>query len=162
MKTLLRKSQHSDIPFLKEMLFEAVFWRDRDNRPTFEEGLVDPGVSKSLVDFGERDGDMGVVAIVDSIPVGAAWYRFWTDDIFIRGHIEETTPTLVIAVHSDYQHQGFGKAMINWLIDQASKLSIEKISLMVSKDNHAINLYRQCGFQKYADRGDSLLMVRNT
>ncbi len=50
--------------------------------------------------------------------------------------------------------------MIEWLIDYGSKHSIQKISLMVSKDNYAINLYKQQGFLEYADKGDSLLMVR--
>ena len=50
--------------------------------------------------------------------------------------------------------------MIDWLIDHASKQNIQKVSLMVSKDNHAIKLYRKCGFIEYADKGDSLLMLR--
>jgi ribosomal protein S18 acetylase RimI-like enzyme len=161
MNILLRKSQNSDIPFLREMLYEGVFWRASPNKPSFEEGLAYPDVNISLADWGERDGDTAVVALVNSIPVGAAWYRFWTDDNFIRGYIEEITPALVIAVHRDYRHQGIGKKMIDWLIDYASKHSIQKISLMVSKDNYAINLYKQQGFQEYADKGDSLLMVRN-
>ena len=160
MNILLRKSQYSDLSFLNEMLYEGVFWRASADKPSFEQGLAFPGVSKALADWGKREGDVAVVALVDSIPAGAAWYRFWTDDNFIRGHIEENTPTLVIAVHRDYRRQGIGKKMIEWLIDHASKHSIQKISLMVSKDNYAINLYRQCGFVEYADKGDSLLMLR--
>ena len=47
-----------------------------------------------------------------------------------------------------------------WLIDRASEQGISQISLSVSKDNYAINLYRQQGFQEYVDKGDMLLMVR--
>jgi ribosomal protein S18 acetylase RimI-like enzyme len=50
--------------------------------------------------------------------------------------------------------------MIEWLIDYASRHSIQKISLSASKDNYAINLYRQQGFLEYADRGDAFIMVR--
>lgn len=162
MKILLRESQLADISFLREMLYEGVYWRAIANavNPSFEEGLADPEVNKSLADWGKRDGDTAVVALVNSIPVGAAWYRYWTDDNFIRGYIEETIPTLVIAVHRDYRRRGIGKKMIEWLIDHASKHTIQKISLMVSKDNHAIRLYRNCGFQEYADKGDSLIMLR--
>ncbi len=160
MNILLRKSQHSDIPFLRKMLYEAVFWRASVNKPSFEEGLAYPNVSKSLADWGERDGDTAVVATINSIPVGAAWYRFWTDDNFDRGYIDETTPVLVIAVHSDYRHQEIEKKMTEWLINYASKHSIQKISLMVSKDNYAINLYKQQGFLEYADKGDAVIMVR--
>ena len=52
--------------------------------------------------------------------------------------------------------------MIEYLIDHASKHAIQKVSLSVSKDNHALNLYRQQGFLEYADTGDALLMVRRT
>ncbi len=69
---LLRGSHRSDIPFLRKMLYEAVFWRASVNKPSFEEGLAYPDVSKSLADWGERDGDTAVVATINSIPVGAA------------------------------------------------------------------------------------------
>ena len=160
MNVLLRESQQSDVPFLREMLYEAVFWRASVNRPSFEEGLAYPEVSKSLADWGERYGDTAVVATINTIPIGASWYRFWTDNNFIPGYIDEITPVLVIGVHSDYRHQGIGKKMIDCLIDYASKHSIQKISLSVSKDNYAINLYKQQGFLEYADKGDAFLMVR--
>ena len=70
------------------------------------------------------------------------------------------TPVLVIGVHRDYRHQGIGKKLIDWLMDYASKHAIQKISLSVSKDNYAINLYRQQGFQEYVDKGDAFTMVR--
>ena len=160
MNVLLRKSRHSDLPFLRQMLYEAVFWRDRVDRPSFEEGLAYPGVSNELTDWGERDGDTAVVATVDSIPVGAAWYRFWNDSNFTNGYIDENTPVLAIAVHRDYRHRGIGTKMIEWLIDYASKHSIQKISLNVSKDNYAIHLYRQQGFREYVDKEDAFTMVR--
>lgn len=47
---LLRDSQHSDIPFLRQMLYEAAFWRASVNKPSFEDGLAYPDVSKSLAD----------------------------------------------------------------------------------------------------------------
>jgi len=159
---LLRKSQPSDVSFIRKMLYEAVFWRPSANKPSFEEGLAYPEVSKALTDWGERDGDTAVIATVNSIPVGAAWYRFWTDSNFDRGYIDENTPVLVIGVHRDYRHQGVGKKMIEWVIDYASQHSIQKISLSVSKDNYALNLYRQQGFLECVDKGDSFLMVRKT
>jgi GNAT superfamily N-acetyltransferase len=159
MNILLRKSQPSDIPFMREMLYEAVYWRPNSNKPVLEEGLADPGVNNALVDWGKRDGDIAVIALVDSIPTGAAWYRFYTDENFIRGYINENIPTLVIAVHKNYRRQGIGEKLIEWLIDHASKHDIQRISLMVSKDNHAIKLYRKCGFLEYADKRDSLLML---
>jgi ribosomal protein S18 acetylase RimI-like enzyme len=160
MNILLRDSQQSDIPFLRKMLYEAVFWRASANKPSFEEGLAYQDVSKSLAEWGERDGDTAVVATINSVPAGAAWYRLWTDDNFIIGYKDEITPVLVIAVQREYRRQGIGKKMIDWLIDCASKQSIQEISLSVSKDNVALNLYKQQGFLEYADKGDAFIMVR--
>ncbi len=161
MNYALRESQHTDIPFLRKMLYEAVFWRVSDNKPSFEQGLAYPEVSKSLADWGKRDGDVAVVATLNSTPIGAAWYRFWTDSNFIRGYVDEHIPVLVTGVHRDYRHQGIGTKMIDWLIDYASKHAIQKISLSVSKDNYAMNLYVRQGFQEVVDTGDSLFMVRD-
>ncbi len=160
MNILLREAQQTDIPFLRAMLYEAVFWRAGANKPAFEQGLAYPEVSKALANWGKREGDTAVVAAVNSMPIGAAWYRFWTDDNFTRGYVDEMTPILVIGVHHNYRHQGVGTKMIEWLIAYASKHAIQRISLMVSKDNYAINLYRQRGFVEYADRGDAFIMVR--
>lgn len=157
---ILRASNQSDMPFLRQVLYDAVFWRASANKLSFEEGLALPDVSKSLADFGKREGDSCVVATVDSVSAGAAWYRYWTDDDSIRGYIEKTIPVLVIAVHSDYRHQGIGGKMIQWLVNHASKQAISKISLSVSKDNYAIHLYRQQGFLEHRDTGDSFLMIR--
>ncbi|NQT57730.1 MAG: GNAT family N-acetyltransferase [Bacteroidetes bacterium] len=161
MNILLNEAQQSDIPFLRKMLYEAVFWRAGADRPSFEEGLAYPDVRNALADWGERDGDAAVVAAVNSIPVGAAWYRFWTDSNNTRGYVEANIPVLAIGVHSDYRHQGIGKKMIDWLIEYASTHAIQKISLCVSKDNYAQHLYRQQDFLEYADIGNSFLMVRN-
>jgi ribosomal protein S18 acetylase RimI-like enzyme len=142
------------------MLYEAVFWRASVNKPSFEEGLAYPEVSRALVDWGEREGDIGVVATIDSTPVGASWLRYYTDDHFINGYMNSSTPVLVIGVHRDYRHQGIGGRMIEWLVDYASKHSIQKISLSVSKDNYALDLYRQQGFVEHTDKGDAFIMVR--
>ncbi|MCP4377567.1 MAG: GNAT family N-acetyltransferase [bacterium] len=162
MNIRLRPSEPSDMPFLREMLYEGVYWRTiaKATNPPFEEGLTAPGVRNALVNWGEWEGDSAVVARVDAHLAGAAWYRFYTEDNAIRGYIEDAIPALVIAVHRDYRRQGIGTQLIEWLIDHASTHNIHQMSLMVSKDNHAIHLYRQCGFLDYADRGDSLLMLR--
>ena len=160
MNIILTKAQDKDLSFLKEILYEAVFWRIDDKRPSFEEGGTYPGVVKSLADWGERDGDTAVVAAINEVPIGAAWYRYWTEDNYIRGYMDDNVPVLVIGVHQDYRHKGIGTMMIKWLTEQAREGGIQKMSLMVSMDNYAINLYRQQGFQKYSEDEDSFTMLR--
>lgn len=156
----LRESLPSDMPFLREMLYEAIFWRAGGKRPSFEEGLAFPSSAREMAGWGERDGDTAVIASVDGIPAGAAWYRFWSDSNFTNGYLDENTPVLGISVRSEYRRQGVGKNMMAWLIDYAANNGVQRISLNVAKDNHAKNLYGQLGFQVAADKGDAVTMVR--
>jgi ribosomal protein S18 acetylase RimI-like enzyme len=142
----LRRSENSDIPFLRKMLYEAVFWRANADRPSFDEGLASPDVVRSLADWEQREGDTAVIALSDSVRVGAAWYRFWTDDNCIREYLDESAPVVVIGVHHGFRHRGVGTQMLEWLIAYAFAHSIQWHSLMVSKDNHALNLYKKLGF----------------
>ena len=62
MDILLRESQPSDFPFLREMLYEAIFWRAGVKKPSFEEGLAFPDSVREIAEWGERDGDTAVIA----------------------------------------------------------------------------------------------------
>ncbi len=160
MEICLRASLPSDRSFLREMLYEAIFWRAGADRPSLEVGLAYPDSAREMAGWGERDGDTAVVAVVDGIPAGAAWYRFWSDSNFSNGFLDEDTPVLGIAVHSDYRHQGIGKKMLARLLDCAGDNGVQRISLNVGNDNYAKNLYGQLGFQVVADKGDAMTMVR--
>jgi len=161
MTVTLREAQLSDLEFLRAMLYQAVFWRPRPGKPSFEEGLALPDVRKALTAWGEREGDTAVVAAVDSEPVGAAWARLWTDEDYIIGYVDERTPTLGVAVHEDHRRQGIGRRLIEWMIERAAEDGVPQISLSVSKDNHALALYRALGFEQTVDRGDAFTMVRH-
>jgi len=155
-----RLATQSDLPFMHDMLYEAIYWRENPNKPTFDEAMQMPDVLMSLADFGKRNGDAGIIAMSDNQPIGAAWYRYWTDENNIYGYIEANMPVVVIAVHEDYRYQDIGKLLMQTLIEQAQAQHIAKISLSVSKDNHALNLYRQQGFIEHTDLKTAFLMVR--
>jgi ribosomal protein S18 acetylase RimI-like enzyme len=144
------------------MLYEGVFWRAHPDKPSFEEGLAYPEVKKQLARWGERAGDAAIIATIDSVPVGASWYRYWTADDPVGGFVDEATPVLAIAVHPDHRGRGIGKRLIRRVIKHASRRSIPQISLSVSKDNRALHLYRQLEFREFADRGDAFTMLRST
>jgi hypothetical protein len=44
----VREATRDDLPFLREMLFEAVFWRPDQKRPPIDEGLAGPELSRIL------------------------------------------------------------------------------------------------------------------
>ena len=161
MNIKLFKYQDADFPVMKEMLYEAVFWRKGPTTPSFEQGLALPDVKKAIADFGKRDGDVAVVAFSDDLtPVGAAWLRYWNEENNVRGFIAENIPVLVIGVKGEFRQQGVGSRLVEWLIDYSVEQSIQQISLCVSKDNHALNLYQKTGFVEHSDLDHSFNMVR--
>ena len=162
MTVSLREARRDDLPFLREMLYEAVYWRSiaLQANPPFDEGLAAPGVSNALDGWGERKGDTAVIAKVDSIPAGAAWYRFYRESNAIRGYVDEMTPVVVLAVARDQRRQGVATRLLNNLIERARERGVSRLSLMVSNDNHAYELYRKSGFRVLSDSGDSRLMIQ--
>lgn len=69
---------------------------------------------------------------------------------------------LAIAVKSDCRGQGIGGVLIDYLMTRASAVSVDRISLAVSKDNRALGLYRRKGFRVHTDIEHSYLMIRDT
>lgn len=72
-----------------------------------------------------------------------------------------------IAVKKQFQGQGYGKQLLAYAFEQASKLKMDSISLEVRVSNHqAISLYQKFGMviastrkQYYEDHEDAYLMV---
>ena len=162
MNTVFRDTRPDDLPFLREMLYEAIFWRRGPDTPSFDEAMKLDFVQMAMEDWGGRPGDFAVVAIQEARPVGAAWYRYWTGEAQIRGYIRPDVPVLAIAVHSDFRGRGIGGMLMDHLMARASEQSVPRISLAVSKDNRALGLYRKKGFEVHTDIGHSFLMIRDT
>ena len=99
-----RAYTQEDEQFLREMLFEAVFWSRTDsNRPSLEVGLSYDYTKHVLIDFGKRKGDIAVIAECDGKKAGAAFIRYWNDEVNLRGYISEDIPVLVIGVAKAYR-----------------------------------------------------------
>ena len=72
---------------------------------------------------------------------------------------------LILVMDEDYQGQGFGKKLMDILIDESREHGIKKVSLEVRKDSEAINFYRKFGFSGvdvlpcyYQDGCDGIVM----
>lgn len=131
-----------------------------ENRPPLEEALSLPEVAKSLAGWGERDGDTALIATLNGTPVGAAWYRYWSKENYTRGYMHDKVPVVVIGVHEDFRGKQIGTKLLFGLTEQAQREGVPRISLMVSKDNYAIKLYQQQGFEIHSETEDSITMVR--
>jgi len=139
---VIRPAGPQDVPFLRDMLRHAYYWRvDRVS----ESG--EPPVRRYVERWG-RPGDTALVAIQDFQKVGAAWYRLFTESNAGYGFIDEETPELSIAIVPSRRGGGLGSELLDALLDQARADGYQAISLSVEKDSPAVGLYERHGFER--------------
>jgi ribosomal protein S18 acetylase RimI-like enzyme len=160
---VFRIGTHADPAFLVEMLYEAVYWRDdgADERPPLDELLNDPHHACYVRDWG-RAGDTAVVAFdrADE-PVGAAWYRRFSENDAGYGFVAEDVPELAIAVFPEFRRAGVGSLLLGALVARARSNGERGLSLSVERDNPAAQLYGRHGFvvQNQGDGADTMLLA---
>ena len=146
MNITIRDASPGDKPFLQAMLYEAAFWRPGQTRPPLDSALADPELAKLLAGWG-ADGDVGVIAMnAEREAIGAAWYRFWTDDHHSYGYVNAATPEIAIGVVQERRGRGVGRKLLDALIERARAAKVWNLSLSVERDNPALRLYEQVGF----------------
>lgn len=148
----------SHLPFLRQMLYEAAFWRQDHERPPLDAALAQPDLAVYLDGWG-RAGDIGLLAVVDGNLAGAVWVRSFDEHAHGYGYLDEHTPELTIAVLPDHRRQGIATTLLAHLLE-APRLGAARVSLSVEPDNPALTLYRRSGFVEVDASDGSLTMVR--
>lgn len=157
----VRRGTSDDVPFLRQMLYEAAYWRADRPRPSMKEALADPHLSRYITRWG-RSGDTAVVALDDQgQPIGAAWYRLFTPDEPGYGFIGSSTPEASMAVVDEHRGRGIGRALLISLIDAATSEGFTALSLSVEQDNRAVALYESVGFSRILPEDDAWTMRVN-
>ena len=143
------------------MLVEAASWRPGARKRTVTEVAADPGLARYVEGWG-REGDWGLIAEVGAAAVGAAWWRFFSEDNPGYGFVEPAIPELSIAVAEEIRGRGVGTALLEALISQARLHRVPALSLSVEVDNAALRLYEQLGFTRVACVDGAWTMRRDT
>jgi ribosomal protein S18 acetylase RimI-like enzyme len=153
-----RPAGTEDFSFLATMLGEAAVWRPDKPTPTAEQVMADPRYALYLAGW-PRQGDYGLVAEQDG-PVGAAWYRTYTEANHGYGFVAEDVPELSIAVITSRRHEGIGRRLLSDLIEASVAHGCRALSLSVAENNPARGLYESTGFVLVEQHGHSCTMVR--
>ena len=147
-----------DLGFLAAMLGEAAVWRPDKPTPTGDEVLANPRYAMYLAGW-HRPGDYGLVAEHDG-PVGAAWYRTYTELSPGIGFVSEDVPELSVAVIASRRREGIGRQLLVELINASVEQGHAAVSLSTREQNPARHLYESVGFVTVAKHGSSWTMVR--
>ena len=153
-----RSAGSEDFAFLATMLGEAAVWRPDKPTPTADQVLANPRYSMYLAGW-PRPGDYGLIAEQDA-PVGAAWYRTYTEVSHGIGFIAEDIPELSIAVAASRRHEGIGRRLLADLINASDSQGYPALSLSVAEANPARRLYESVGFVPVEKHESSWTMVR--
>jgi GNAT superfamily N-acetyltransferase len=154
-----RAAGAEDFTFLATMLGEAAVWRPDKPTPTADEVLADPRYAMYLAGW-PRHGDCGRVAERDG-PLGAAWYRTYTEASHGYGYMSEAVPELSIAVVASRRNEGIGRRLLIDLIAASTAEGYAALSLSVNSNNPARGLYESVGFVPVEKRGSTWTMVRH-
>lgn len=148
-----------DLWFVREMLFEAAFWRDPARAPSLTSALAGPELAHYVDGWG-RDGDVGFVARVGREAAGAVWTRLFTPDVPGYGYVDDVTPELSIGVRQDFRGRGIGSCLLTAMLAQARLDGRARVSLSVEVDNPALALYQRVGFDVVGKVAGAVTMVR--
>jgi GNAT superfamily N-acetyltransferase len=105
-----------------------------------------------------RPTDLGLVAVVEGIDVGACWMRVLPQGVGLA-FVDAMTPQLRIALEPGQRRKGYGKALLLRTLREAGERGYSQVSLTVHPLHPAIALYEACGFSTIGERDSYHLML---
>lgn len=162
----IRPAGAADLPFLADMLIEAVNWHPQRNWDR-DRILSDPALAHYLTGWPGPGESGGLAETADAstrtavgTPVGAAWLRLLPASDPGFGFVAEGIPELTIGVVASWRRRGVGRALLRALAAQARSAGFAGISLSVERGNPARTLYQQEGFRMIAgDEGADTMLL---
>lgn len=153
---LIRPMKSAEIMLLTDFVYEAIFQRNTDNLAP-RTVIQDPSIWIYIDEFGSKKDDYCFVAEVDEKIVGAVWVRC----IKAFGHIDDAVPEFAISVYPQYRGRGIGADLMRKMIGHLRERGYSKSSLAVQKDNYAVKMYQQLGFEISAENEQEYIMICN-
>jgi GNAT superfamily N-acetyltransferase len=156
----IRRATADDEALMIDMLLEAVNWSAEWKKQSRHRVLSTNRTAHYIAGW-PRDTDLGVIADADSLPIGAAWLRFFPAADPGYGFVAADVPELTIGVALQWRGRGVGRALLRAVAEHARLTGVRQISLSVERKNFAQRLYLSEGYQIVDSSGrDSDTMVK--
>ena len=149
----IRPIHSTEIPLLKDFLYEAIFIPEGTVTPP-RDILDDESLQVYIQDFGKSSDDYCLVAEVGDKVVGAIWSRIMND----YGHMADDVPSIAISLYKEYRNQGIGSVLLKQMLDLLKSKGYKSVSLSVQKANYAMRMYQKAGFNILSDDGEEVIM----
>ena len=154
-----REINNTEIKFLKEMLYEALFVPE--GQPSFPLSILnEPEISIYIDNWRQLPNDLAVVVEFNNELIGVIWGRTFQPPNVGFGFINSETPEICMAIKKEFRNKGIGTRLIEEISNRYAEKKIKTISLSVDKLNKAKNLYKRSGFTVIADDGTDLTMKK--
>ena len=150
----IRKIKGNEDKLLNDFLYEAIFIPEGVEAPP-REIINAPELQVYVQDFGTQKDDICFVAEVEGKIVGAVWVRIMDD----YGHVEDGVPSFAISLYKEHRRHGIGTAMMKQMITELKSRGYKKTSLAVQKENYAVKMYKNVGFEIVDENDEEYIMV---
>lgn len=150
----IRELNSTEYKLLDDFLYEAIFIPKGVEAPP-REIINAPELQVYVKDFGTQEGDICFVAEMEEKIVGAVWVRIMDD----YGHVEEGVPSFAISLYKEYRGLGIGTMIMKQMLAELKVRGYQKTSLAVQKENYAVKMYKNVGFEIVDENAEEYIMV---
>ena len=150
----IREMRTDEYPLLDDFLYQAIFQSDTTNLAP-KSIINKPELQVYIKDFGKQKDDYCFCAEVNNRIIGAVWVR----NINGYGSIDDVTVEFAFSVFDEYQKMGIGTALMNRMLEHLKELNYPKASLAVQKENYAVRMYLNIGFDIVDENEQEYIMI---
>ena len=156
MKYIIREMQPYEYYLLKDFLYEAIFQPDENN--LIPKSIIEkPELKIYIEDFGSAKDDYCLCAEIEGKIVGAVWVR----NINGYGSVDKSTVEFAISLYKDFRGHGIGTEMMKEMLEHLTHTGYSKASLAVQKNNYALKMYLNVGFEIVDETNEEYIMVHH-
>ncbi|MBP1045719.1 GNAT family N-acetyltransferase [Enterococcus sp. BWM-S5] len=154
----IRPINQGEEELLELFLYEAIFQRE-GVEPLPRSVIQQPELYVYIEDFGKKD-DYCLVAEQEDQIVGAVWTRILSGNQSGFGNLDDQTPEFAISVLKEFRGMGIGKALMSTMLEELKTRGYSRASLAVQKDNYALKMYQNLGFEIIDSNEEEYIMLR--